>query len=398
MSNLAKLFTRAIVRTFSSRTGSYSFPLHKQTQPIQSEVNYIQNNKYPKAMKKIILFFIVIISASSCQDSENIELPQECEKSFEITAPNGFKINLLETIEYNGNLIEIQFIDDMTGYILGSNNEGGYADIFKTIDGGKTWDNMKLILREIPRNMFFLNDNIGFITFYGSNGNLLKTTDGGENWDELSYNDLTGVMYHLQKDKENNIYSIISNANSNTFLLKSSDTAETWQVINDSPDLGFDLVTFSFKVYDENIYISGKNKEILITDLEGNLKSTIQTGIASIWDFEVIDGDNIIITGTSKTIESSDGGKNWVNIYDKSARLIDFSNSDEALMILNKSYCPSDVYQSNDVIGFTIDGGINWIESNPATNLKSNYSDHIVLSSGKYLILIGNSIYELIRK
>lgn len=349
-------------------------------------------------MKKIVLFFIVIISALSCQDSENIELPQECEKSFEITAPKGFKINLLETIEYDGTLMEVQFIDDMTGYILGSNNEGGYADLFKTTDGGKKWDDMELILRETPINMFFLNDNIGFITFYGSNGNLLKTTDGGENWDKLSYNDLTGVMYHLQKDKENNIYSIISNINSNTFLLKSSDTTKTWQVINDSPDLGFDLVTFSFKVYDENIYISGQNKEILITDLEGNLKRTIQTGIGSIWDFEVTDGDNIVITGTSKTIKSSDGGKNWINIYDKSARLIDFRNSDEGLMILNKSYCPSDVYQSNDVIAFTNDGGINWIESNPATNLKSNYSDHIVLSSGKYLILIDNSIYELIGK
>ena len=88
--------------------------------------------------QKIILFYIVIISALSCQDSENIELPQECEKSFEITAPNGFKINLLETIESNGNLIEIQFIDDMNGYILGSNSDGGYADIFKTIDEGKT--------------------------------------------------------------------------------------------------------------------------------------------------------------------------------------------------------------------------------------------------------------------
>ena len=67
-------------------------------------------------------------------------------------------------------------------------------------------------------------------------------------------------------------------------------------------------------------------------------------------------------------------------------------------MILNKSYCPSDVYQSNDVIGFTDDGGINWIESSLTTNLTSNYSDGIVLTSDKNLILIKNSIYELIRK
>ncbi|MFA5648014.1 MAG: YCF48-related protein [Bacteroidales bacterium] len=285
-------------------------------------------------MIKNTLFFIVMILALSCQNSENIEPMQDCEFSFEITAPNGFEINLLETIEYNGNLIEIQSVDGMTGYILGSNNVGGCADIFKTIDGGNTWDNMELIPREVPRSMFFLNDSIGFITLYGSNGNLLKTTDGGENWGELFYNDLTGVMYHIQKDKYNNIYSITTDTDFSPLLLKSSDKAKTWQVISDSPDFGFDLVTFSFKVDEENIYISGKNEEILITDLEGNLEKKIQTGISSIRDFGITNSENIIVTGSSKTIKSSDGGKNWINIYDRSARLIDFKNSNEILMIL----------------------------------------------------------------
>ncbi len=106
----------------------------------------------------------------------------------------------------------------MTGYILGSNNEGGYADIFKTIDGGKTWDIMELTLREVPRNMFFLNGNIGFVTFYGSNGNLLKTTDGGINW--IESNPLANLKSNysdnivLPSDKyliliENSMYKLI---------------------------------------------------------------------------------------------------------------------------------------------------------------------------------------------
>ena len=349
-------------------------------------------------MKKLIIALIGLFSIFSCQEPDDFQLTKDCEVSSEIVAPKGFEINLLKTIQFNGNLMEVQFIDETTGYILGGNNVGGYADVFKTIDGGRTWKNMEIASREVPRNMFFLNEQVGFISFYGSNGNLLKTTDGGKSWDKLSYSDLNGMMYHMQKDSEDNIYSIITDLNSETLLLKSSDTAQTWQVINDSPDLDFDLVTFSFKIFDDTLYIAGADGKLIITDIHGNQQNMIQTGLTSFKDVHVVDGDNLVITGSAKTIKSSDGGLNWIDIYERSSRIINFNNPEAGMMILNKSYCPSDVYQSNDVLAFTDDGGGSWVESLPVTNMISRYSDHVILSPNRYLILFGNSLYELIHR
>lgn len=350
-------------------------------------------------MKKTILFLIGIIPIFSCQKDNEYQSSENCKYKTEISAPEGIEINLISTIQFNGGLNTIQFIDENGGFILGHNNVGGYAEIFKTNNGGITWTDLKLKNRKIPRNMFFLTKEVGFISHFGSNGNLLKTTDGGLNWTEISYQDLNGIMYHIQKDNDNNLYAILSGLETQTVLIKSIDEAESWQIINDSSELNFSLVTFSFKIFEDEIYISGNNGKIIVTDLNGNQIRIIQTDISNIWDLEIIDRNNIVVVSSAKTIKSSDSGLNWMTIYDRSARMIDFTNSEKGLMLLNKSYCPTtDVYQANDVIAYTKDGGITWTESQEFTNLTSNYTDYHKRANGSYIIVLRNELFQINEK
>ncbi len=349
-----------------------------------------------KNRENLVAIMLCLILLSACKkDDEMIQVNENCDFKTELSAPVGFEINEIMNIPFNGALNELQFTSENTGYVLGINNDGGYADVFKTNDGGLIWTDLGLTTRVSPINMFFLNEKVGFISHYGANGNLLKTTDGGLNWTALSYHELNGNMYHMQKDSDDHLYAILAGLASETLLIKSVDEGATWQVINNSSELGFSLVTFSFKIADDKIYISGEKGKIIVTDLGGIQTKVIETNLSNIWDVEIIDKDNIVTASSEKTIKTTDGGTNWTEIYNRSARILNFSNSDKGLMILNKSYCPTDVYQANDVIAYTENGGISWVESKEATNLKINYSGNQKRTGERYIILVHNSLYTL---
>ena len=72
-------------------------------------------------------------------------------------------------------LTSVFFTDANTGYIAG--NEA----IFKTIDGGETWNES---FEGGFNSICFTDTNIGFAV--GGNGKIIKTIDGGELWIELS--------------------------------------------------------------------------------------------------------------------------------------------------------------------------------------------------------------------
>jgi len=318
-------------------------------------------------MRKIFLLLIGINLLLSCQ-KDNL-FNEDCQLETEVTVPEGFEINSINTISGEVHFKEIQFINDKVGYILGASDIGGYTEIFKTNDIGNIWTDLDLSLNKTPINMFFINEDTGFVSYYGLKGNLYKTIDGGSRWNEKSYQNLNGNLYHIQKDRENNLYAILSDSETFTVLVKSIDNAESWQIINDSKEFDFRYITFSFKLFEDKIYISGKNNKIIVTDLNGNQIQVIHTGQPYIWDFDVIDYSRLVLVGSDKVIKSSDGGLNWSTICDKRAKIIDFENSESGLFIYSKSNCPVDYRHSNGVIAYTNDEGKSWIESQESTNI-----------------------------
>ncbi|MBK8604785.1 MAG: hypothetical protein IPN87_17610 [Saprospiraceae bacterium] len=67
-----------------------------------------------------------------------------------------------------------------------------------TTDGGEIWSKINIFGTDDSyyyRNMWFLNENIGFIIGgrSGNNGVILKTVNGGISWEELTINSFSAV-------------------------------------------------------------------------------------------------------------------------------------------------------------------------------------------------------------
>ncbi len=139
----------------------------------------------------------------------------------------------------------------------------------------------------------------------------------------------------------------------------------------------------------------GIGGRILVIDKNGQFIKTIETNNYTIWDLKIIDEDNIIVV-SDKVIKSTNGGETWETIYGNSARLIDFDSDGKGLMILEKSFCPNDVYQVNDLIASTKNNGLNWLEAEKTTtNLRINFSNSQKMGEGIWFLMIENKLLEL---
>ncbi len=112
-------------------------------------------------------------------------------------------------LDYSASVKKIQFIDENKGYIYVKNNRNDTPAInyiYKSIDGGNSWDRI-YDSNDLPITSFsFKNETLGW---FCSGNKIYKTTDGGINWTidythnsdikNISYND--GVVWAVTGDK-----------------------------------------------------------------------------------------------------------------------------------------------------------------------------------------------------
>jgi photosystem II stability/assembly factor-like uncharacterized protein len=70
-------------------------------------------------------------------------------------------------------------LSDNVAYLSGIKGQ-----LFKTGNGGSTWQNLSDHYPDNIQSLMFINEQVGFISFYNA---LLKTTDGGLTWNKLDY-------------------------------------------------------------------------------------------------------------------------------------------------------------------------------------------------------------------
>ena len=323
----------------------------------------------------------------------------------ELKSPDGYEINFIGEINITKGVKAFQFVNDEVGYAMSRNNIGGYVEVFKTIDGGQTWSDLEIGIDQHPKNILFKDENFGIITVLDDSGCpppncenkcvILKTENGGMNWEEVILEDLEGVLYHPKYARDGNLYAILE-LNGQTSLMKSADNGTSWALLYSSSDLGFTFSTFSFEIFEDKIFISGTGGKIVVVSTNGQLLKTIEIEELSIWDLEIIDENNLIVVLSSKVLKTTDGGDNWETIYEEAARMIGFDSNDKGLMLVRKSSCPSDVYQVNELIASTDNGGLDWTEpEDTTTNLRIYFSNSQKMGDGLWYIMIQNKLFEI---
>ena len=133
------------------------------------------------------------------------------------------------------------------GHLWGPNKERG---VFKTTDGGKTWSNV-LFINEDTGVIDLVMDPQSPMTIYaaayqrrrapwGFNGGgpgsaIYKTIDGGATWNKLTKGLPEGVTGRIGLDvyrrNPNIVYALVENAKGGTF--RSDDRGETWRKVSD---------------------------------------------------------------------------------------------------------------------------------------------------------------------
>lgn len=335
--------------------------------------------------KLFILPFILVFT--SC-----LKVPKDCTILKEPEAPDGFEINKISTIEFDGKLINFQFVSNETGFALGEKEESDDLEIFKTEDGGFTWEALNVMVELRPINMMFLDENIGLVSHYGPDPSVLRTSDGGLTWEQLTFPDLKGRIDDIQKDANGNLYAMTSEIGILPCVIKSSDQGLTWEVIYEIPNLYIDLLL----LHQEQLFIVTTDKTILVIDSTGDYQKTIEfygTSNNTV-ELQIIDENHLVLTSFYKVIRTMDGGMSWTRIYDNSSRILHFKNPSDGLMILNKGYCGDNPIEAS-AIASTENGGTHWKESERIEYLVDRFTGIHQRSEDNYLILVDNSLYEL---
>jgi len=221
-------------------------------------------------------------------------------------------------IDRDVQLISVFFLDDQTGWISGS-----LLTLLKTTDGGDTWHCLSSGASD-PNysycDLYFFDEDEGFMVAHKDGSQLLKSEDGGESWDSM---DLPEEWRYTGIDFISYNTGLLTGTGRN-YYIKSSDWGESWEKVE-------------LHACDKTLAVAGMH---FLNSQIGFLNGRCR-------------GEN----GNDQVIlKTTNGGQDWYEVYDDPNEYImniSFYDNDLGLAL---SMEPD---RSNDVLR-TYDGGESW--------------------------------------
>jgi photosystem II stability/assembly factor-like uncharacterized protein len=202
---------------------------------------------------------------------------------------------------YPESILDIYFMDQYNGIIVGGSPTNTVLAL--TSNGGLSWIGRPSGTSSILSDVFFQNDNIGWIV--GDWGVLLKTTDGGWNW--TSYNSgtnnrLTGIIF---TNSDNGI--IIGRWG---MILRSTDGGANW--FSQSSGTGSSFSDISFANENDGLIVGDGGTILKTTDGGVNWTSQVSNTTNFLNGVAYIDADIGTIVGHDGIIlRTTNGGSDW---------------------------------------------------------------------------------------
>ncbi len=280
-------------------------------------------------------------------------------------APNGF-----------GRFDDIFFLNEQLGWAA----NGPSGIVFKTTDGGETWE-QQLALFSYFRNIEFIDENIGFLGTL--DGAFYRTTDGGENWENVFLSPNPDAICGLDA-VDNTVYGCGAWFTP-AYIIKSTDAGGSWEYIAMS-DYAIALVEVLF-VDEQFGYASGQDSNggiILRTEDGGaNWEQIYNSGNPGeyVWKLQLMENNTYIYGSVEsgfqgKLIKSFDSGATWEtkNFPDPNVQGIGFVS-------------PTHGWMGGHNSGFyeTTDGGNTWTDTGLGYNLNRFliFNDHFAYAAGE---------------
>ncbi len=271
------------------------------------------------------------------------------------------------------NPTKMVFINDTVGWVVGYDSDGA---IRKTTDGGYNWEVQNSNFEAYLYDVTFTDDTTGFIA--APYGTILKTTDSGNNWISFPLGTDNSIWYSIDNVGTDTIYA----CGLNGCLASSFDAGQTWDI-----DTLMNMASFKYmEIFDDGIgYCIGLAGLVFMTNDYGVSWTQVPSfSYQELIDIERTDNLQLFVIGANGTILSNRIDPRNLMLIEQYKQQLDNLYPNPVHDLLNINY---DIlsYKIFDLNGKIIDSGM---EQNQID--VSNFSNGVFLI--KYMIKGGKIV------
>lgn len=241
-----------------------------------------------------------------------------------------------------GDLVAIYFTGASRGFVAGDN---GY--LASTADGGRTWQKYPLNTTENINEIYFRNDNNGYLV---AGRKLFITSDGGDSWRETvifrasEFKDTIPELLSIRfADKKlglaiGSVLNRKGDAVLDSLVMRTDDGGETWKRIVVPSKAELFHLDFNGSSHG---WIVGDKGLILHTTNGGQSWETQRSGVVrALFNVDFRDDDfGFAVGGGGTILRTEDGGRSWEKIttqFPETFKRVDFADDKNGWIVGHK--------------------------------------------------------------